>query len=186
MTGAMKHNSRTPRPLDEAQLRDLALYYVGRFATTRVKLQRYLSRKITERGWDGQDPSGAAARVAEQLTSLGYVDDAGWASMTARSLVRRGYGARRVDQSLWAAGVADDDRLESRAIVAETRLISALRLAERRRWGPFAVEAVVDDPHRREKQVATFVRAGHDARIARRILALAPGADISELVDDDR
>ena len=35
---------RVPPPLDEAGLRDLALHYAARFATTRLKLLRYLDR----------------------------------------------------------------------------------------------------------------------------------------------
>lgn len=184
MTGAMTQKRRPLRPLDEAQLRDLALTYVGRFATTRARLERYLRRKIAERGWDGADWDGAAEQVAQAMLNLGYVDDAAWAGMTARALSRRGYGARRIDQSLWAAGVDAADRTESHAIVAETRLDSALRLAQRRRWGPYATAAECD-PRQREKQVAAFLRAGHDVAIARRILSLAPGADISELMNDD-
>ena len=35
-------------------MQDLALRYVGKYATTRAKLAAYLARKLRERGWDGQ------------------------------------------------------------------------------------------------------------------------------------
>ena len=45
---------RKPRPpLNAAKLEELALGYVGRFATSRAKLLSYLKRKLRERGWDG-------------------------------------------------------------------------------------------------------------------------------------
>ena len=41
--------SRKPRPpLDGEKLKELALAYVGRFATTRSKLATYLARKVRE------------------------------------------------------------------------------------------------------------------------------------------
>lgn len=183
MTGAMRRTHRSPRPLDESQLREVALVYVGRFATTRTRLERYLARKITQRGWDASDERAAVERIVGELVALGYVDDAAFAGMTARALSRRGYGGRRVDQSLWAAGVGEEDRAEAQGIIADARVESALKLAQRRRWGPFAAQPE-SDPRQRERQVAAFIRAGHDVGLARRILALAPGADIGELVDE--
>jgi regulatory protein len=38
-------------PLDQAALQELALRYVGKYATTRAKLRAYLGRKLRERGW---------------------------------------------------------------------------------------------------------------------------------------
>lgn len=172
---------RTPAPLTAISLRDLALAYVARFATTRVKLSRYLARKLAERGWDGPAPPDVDG-LAQTMVDLGYIDDAAFAEGQARSLARRGYGRRRIDGATRAAGVADDQRAGAERIAAETRVSSALKLAQRRRWGPYA-QTIETDPVRRDKMVATFLRAGHDAALARRILTLAPG-EIDGLCDD--
>jgi uncharacterized membrane protein (UPF0127 family)/cold shock CspA family protein len=105
---AHRRGKRARPPLDSARLGELALGYVGRFATTRARLSSYLERKVRERGWAGQAPPDFEA-VAEQLASLGYIDDAAFALSKARSLTARGYGSRRVGQSLRAAGVGEDD-----------------------------------------------------------------------------
>ena len=55
---------RQPKPLDRARLDELALAYVARFATSAGKLERYLLRKIRERGWEGDSPADPAAIVA--------------------------------------------------------------------------------------------------------------------------
>lgn len=183
MSEAVRQKIREVRPLDAASLRELALAYVGRFATTRAGLVRYLGRKLRERGWQGDVPPDTAA-LAESLAGLGYVDDAAFAGAKARSLLRRGYGARRIDQALWAAGVADADREEADREAGDGRIASALRLAERKGWGPYAAEAV-SDPKFRQRALAAFVRAGHDARLSRQILALAPGSDVRELMDNE-
>jgi regulatory protein len=162
---------RLPPPLDAAALERLALRYVERFATTRGKLSHYLARKVRERGWDGA-PADVAA-VAERMAALGYVDDRGFAEMKGAALSRRGYGARRVADTLRAAGVAGDDAAEAIGEARDAALDSALALAKRKRFGPFA--AVPADPSVQRKQLAALLRAGHDLAVARRVLACAPG-----------
>src|ERR687894_726980 len=106
--------TRRPRPpLDAGSLNELALAYVGRFATTRAKLRTYLHRKLRERGWDGSGEADLDG-LAERFAALGYIDDAAFAFAKARALTGRGYGLRRVEQSLRSAGVAEGDGGEAR------------------------------------------------------------------------
>lgn len=170
---------RRPKPLDPDALNELALAYVGRFATSRAKLASYLARKLRERGWEADTPADIEGLVAK-LGSYGYVDDRAYAETSARSLVRRGFGKRRVASAMFAAGIDSTDSASALEIVNNARVSAALRLAERRRWGPFADEPLVD-PALREKRIAVFLRAGHDAALARSILALPPGADVEGL-----
>ncbi len=90
------NNPRKPRPpLDAARLDELALSYVGRFATSRAKLLTYLKRKLRERGWGGEGEPPLEG-LADRLVRLGYIDDRAYALAKARSLTGRGYGGRRV------------------------------------------------------------------------------------------
>lgn len=172
---------RRPRPpLTPASLEELALAYVGRFATTRAKLARYLRTKLRERGWDGLEEPPVDA-VVERCARNGFVDDAAYALSKARSLTGRGYGTGRVRQSLRAAGIADDDARPARKLADEEAVEAALRLARRKRIGPFCAQAM--DRPAREKALAAMVRAGHPFGLAKAILALEAGAepDISAL-----
>ena len=177
------NNRRKPRPaLDAASLDELALRYVGRFATTKAKLRSYLSRKLRERGWNGAgEPE--CERVVERLAGLGYVDDAAFALSKSRALTGRGYGAQRVRQSLQVAGVAEEDAGEAREHAERERVDAALRFAQRRRIGPFGTR-VTERPER-EKAIAAMIRAGHSFGIARAIAALEPGSavDVEALAD---
>jgi regulatory protein len=165
--------SRRPRPpLDQGKLDDLALRYVGPFATTRAKLAAYLARKLRERGWAGEGEADAGA-IAERLARLGYVDDAAYALAKTRSLSGRGYGARRVRQSLHAAGVGDEDAAGATELAEAERVEAALRFARRRRLGPFA-QAMPERPER-EKAIAAMIRAGHSFGLARAIVGIEPG-----------
>ncbi|HET9811921.1 MAG TPA: regulatory protein RecX [Sphingomicrobium sp.] len=162
-------------PLDSEKLRELALAYVGRFATTRAKLRSYLGRKVRERGWAGQEAPDVDA-IADRLASLGYVDDAAYALSKSRSLTGRGYGLGRVRQSLRAAGIGEQDSAPARAHAEDEKVESALRFARRRRIGPFAAESA--DRDQRQKALAAMVRAGHGFGLAKAILSLEPGSAI--------
>lgn len=164
---------KKPRPpLDEARLNELALRYVGRYATTRARLTDYLKRKIGERGWAGESGPDVDALVT-RMAELRYVDDAAFAAMKGGSLGRRGYGERRVLESLRAAGVAEEDREDAQETARNSRWDAACVFARRKRIGPFAVALAERDV--REKQLAAFVRAGHDFATARAWVSAAPG-----------
>ncbi|MCW3798213.1 RecX family transcriptional regulator [Sphingomonas sp. BN140010] len=163
---------RAPRPLDEERLRELALHYVGRFATTRAKLAAYLNRKLRERGWAGEGAPDLHVLV-ERLAELGYIDDRAFGVAKAGSLTARGYGTRRVHQALKLAGVTDEDAVDGAAVAEERAADAALRYASRRRIGPFALEP--HDPVQREKALAAMIRAGHDFALARAIVDAKPG-----------
>jgi regulatory protein len=167
---------RKPRPpLNREKLSELALAYVGRFATTRAKLRSYLKRKVRERGWDG-GPAADIDGLAERFAAQGYVDDAAYALSKSRSLTGRGYGLRRVEQSLHTAGVDEADGTAARDLARTDSVESALRFAERRRLGPFANQ--VGDRKSRERALAAMIRAGHGFGLARAILDLPPGTEI--------
>jgi regulatory protein len=171
-----RHKKPRP-PLDAEALERLALYYVGRYATTRAKLASYLQRKVAERGWSAPTPP-PIERLIERFAEAGYIDDAAFASARAASLQRRGYGERRVDQALKAAGIADEDAADAREQMEEAAWSAALRFAERKRIGPYASE-VADRPSR-ERAFAAMLRAGHRMDYVRRLVNAPPG-DMPEL-----
>lgn len=172
---------KPPRPLDAARLNEMALAYVARFATSAGKLSDYLRRKLRERGWEGEGEADIGAIVG-RFVALGYVDDAGFARDKAQSLLRRGYGARRIDQALGAAGIDESLRDESRGSEADARR-AALVMARKRRFGPFGKEEGLD-PAVREKQVAAMLRAGHPLAHAREVVNALSAEALEEWIDE--
>ena len=171
---AMKsdRHKRVVAPLGAQDLERLALSYAGRYAATRAKLRAYLGRKLRERGWGG-DGEPPVERLVERFAALGYVDDRAFAAARAEALGRRGYGARRVDQALRAAGIEEEDGAAARERAREEAWSSALRYAERRRIGPFA--GAPGDRPARDKALAAMLRAGHPLDLARRLVEARPG-----------
>jgi len=154
-----------PPPLDAGGLSDLALRYVGRYATTAAKLQRYLARKLWERGWAGPGEVPVAAIVAK-CVERGYVDDRVFGEAKARTLSAKGFGRLRVGQALGAAGIERDLAREISGTVDGRAAAEAL--ARRRRFGPH--DRLPFDPDRHRKQVAAMLRAGHDMATVRAVL----------------
>ena len=168
---------RKPLPaLDESRLNELALRYVGRFATTRAKLRAYLQRKIRERGW-APERRPDLETIADRFAELGYIDDAAFALAKSRALTGRGYGKRRVAQALRVAGVDEADGETALDHADVEAVTAALRFAERRRLGPYSANATTD-PKDREKALTAMVRAGHGFGLAKAILGLAPGSNV--------
>ncbi len=172
MAMAMQQKRRPRPPLNAAKLEDMALHYVGRFATSRAKLVAYLARKLRERGWDGTDEPPIEA-LANKIVRLGYVDDSAFALSRARSLTGRGYGERRVRQALAQAGIGEGQAVAAQELAEGQAVEAALKFASRRAIGPFAVNA--PDPAQRERALAAMIRAGHRFALARAIIDLKPG-----------
>lgn len=194
---ASRREKRPPRPLSASALNDLALSYVARFATSSAKLQRYLERKLRERGWEGDDGEGAEGApdlpaLVARFVEKGYVDDEAYARARSSDLLRRGYGANRVRQALGQAGIAEGLREKLQPDEAVKRR-AALHLASKRRFGPFGLEPV--PPEKREKQIAAMLRAGHTFDHARTLIYaadetraqewLAEAEELHEDTDDD-
>ena len=178
-----RREKRKPRPLDERALRDLALTYVARFATTSGKLKDYLRRKLRERGvQEGCDLGPVIEELVRDFAERGYIDDAAWARDKAASLAHRGYGGRRIDQALRAAGIEGEEAQRHAPDEVRARS-SVIEFARRKRFGPFgAAQEGLDQRRIEEKQLAAMVRAGHDFHRARKVLDAAGIGELEEWV----
>ncbi len=173
-----RNSTRPPRavqPFDLAGLNALALSYLARYATTRVKLGAYLARKLAERGWGGEGAAPIEAVVA-RCAELGYVDDAGFAAARGAALLRRGFGEKRIALAQRAVGIDAETAAPAREAARDGALEAALAFARRKRIGPFATDPA--EPDKRRRNLAALLRAGHAPDIARRIAYAEPGASI--------
>lgn len=174
MSGDYQHSRRKCKhlpPLDEMTLHNMALSYVGRYATTRARLARYLDRKTRERGWVHQSPPPISEIVA-RFCALGYVNDESFAQSRASVLSGRGYGEGRIKMSLFAAGIDSILAEEASHLDPEAAYQSALAYARRKHIGPFAHDPA--SPEKKRKIMAAMLRAGHSFDLVRTILASDP------------
>lgn len=161
-----------PRPpLDPGLLAELAAGYAARYATTRLKLSRYLAAKLRTRGWNAPEPP-EIAKIIDRLAAAGALSDEVWADGRAETLRRRGMGAGRVRADLGAGGIG---REAAAAAAARGDPLEAARAyARRRRLGVYHQGARDRDGMRRD--MGAMLRAGHAFDVARQALGADPDA----------
>lgn len=171
-----KARSKGPRKATAKYLRNAALYYLDRYATSAANLRRILlgkvERSVRAHGTEREEGAAAVEVLIADFLETGLLDDARYAEGRARALHRRGDSARMIRSQLAAKGVArgDIDRaLENlKDETAEPELAAALAFARRRRIGPYRhAEQRVD---MRDKDLAALGRRGFGYEIARRVV----------------
>lgn len=197
MTGAAvlraggRAGGRAAKPPTPERLRRRALFYLERFAASRERLRRVLSRRArrdaTALELDWPPVEDAIEALLADLERLGLLDDGSFAAARARSLAAKGRPPRRIAQLLAAEGInrplidrALEGLAEEHAAAPDAlELETAIAFARRRRFGPFAPPDGSGKPP--EKALAAFARAGFSSRIARRVLA---AESVDELRED--
>jgi len=168
---------KIPRKATRSHLENAALHYLGRFATSSQNLKHVLLRRVARSTHHHDtDPDEGAVWVDEivaRFLDSGLLDDRVYANGRVRSLHARGNSRKVIRMKLRAKGVEMD--LIDGALDAigdegngDVDLIAALRLAKRRRLGPYR-----NSGHRegcREKDMAALARAGFSYHIARQII----------------
>ncbi len=161
----------------EAALHEAALNHLARYSSTRAGLCRVLNRRIDR--WIAQQPErppdadiaaarAAVTRIVERLAEFGAVNDEAFAEARARRLIRSGHSGRAVAAHLAARGIDPEIRRAAATMDAEQELAAAMKLAWRRRIGPFRNAPPGEGTDRREQGI--LARAGFSQDVARRVL----------------
>ncbi|MGE0657930.1 MAG: regulatory protein RecX [Reyranellaceae bacterium] len=176
---------RRVRNVTAKSLENAALHYLQRFSSSSANLRRVLLRRIERaRRAEAAVADGAEAAIdgiVEKFQRLKLIDDAAYAAGKAISLRRRGSSRRTIGGKLRLAGI-EADQIDSAIEAADEELApaqtsddgpnaelrAALRLAERRRLGPYRPAAERDE--RRTRDLAALARAGFGYDIARRVI----------------
>lgn len=177
---------RMPKPATQERLHRAALHYLERYSSSSENLRRVLQRR-TERsarlhGTDRDEANEWIDAIVERLTAAGLLDDRAYAENRAASLQRRGASRRKIAGMLRQKGVDTDaiaaalDSLERD--IPSPDLDAAIRLARRRRLGPWRTSEAREE--RRERDLAALARAGFSYALAVRVI----DADSPEALED--
>ncbi|MCR6630003.1 MAG: RecX family transcriptional regulator [Magnetospirillum sp.] len=177
--------AKVPSKITPSYLENAALHYLERFASSRGNLHHVLMRKVDRAvaHWGGtrEDHAEQVDAVIAKLARLGYLDDAAYAEARTRTLHRQGKGLRTIRATLAAKGV--DGGTAAAALdalaeeVTEPDLAAAIRLARKRRLGPFRAQGRAE---MRQKDLAALARAGFDFDTCRRVIE----ADSAEVLEE--
>ena len=172
---------RGPRKATPDHLRNAALHYLERFASSEDNLRRVLMRKVWRsahhHGTDTAEGAAAVEDIIRRFRETGLLDDAQYAEARARSLRDRGQTARSIRFKLIEKGVAAAEAEQAIGAIdgadsSGAEREAAVRYARKRRLGPFA------DPERRaarrEKDLAAMARAGFSYDVAQEVVDADP------------
>jgi regulatory protein len=160
---------RGPRKVTPEYLKNSALHYLERFATSSENLRQVLMRKVYRSvQHHDTDPEEGAAMVdalIARFQNTGLLNDTAYAEMRAASLNRSGGSKRMIRAKLAQKGVdagTIDGALDTLAeeVQTEPDEAAAWALARKRRLGPYRPPE--DRPERRERDLAAMARAGFD------------------------
>lgn len=167
--------AKAPSKITPSYLENAALHYLERFASSSANLRRVLMRKVARSaahwGGDAADYAAQVDTVIAKLSRLGYLNDAAYAEAKVRALHRAGKGSRTIRATLAAKGVGAEHAAEALDQLAEDvpapDLAAAIRLAKKRRLGPFRRDG---RDEMRQKDLAALARAGFDFDTCRRVI----------------
>jgi regulatory protein len=177
---------RGPRKATPDYLRNAALFYLERYASSVANLRRLLMAKVARSATaHGTDPAAGAATVETLLAELvrgGLLDDARYAEGRAVALTRRGASIRAIRGRLASKGVAaahiDRALAQVRDEMAEPDLAAALTFARRRRLGPY--RSAANRVEHRERDLAALGRQGFPYEVARRVIEADDAAALED------
>lgn len=182
-----RRQKKIPKRITESYLKNVALWYLERYASSAANLRNVLMRRVRDSSaYHGTDPADGAAMVEELIrryAEAGILNDRLFAETRARSLAARGSSAKMIRRKLMEKGVAAGDIDGALEVVREeggSELDAACRYARRRRIGPF--RSAEKRAETRDRDLAALARQGFSFDIAAKVIdAESPDALDAEL-----
>lgn len=177
---------RDPRRITETYLHNSALYYLQRFATSTAHFRTVMARKIDRscefhKDQNKQDCLALLDTLILKFQDTGLLNDAVYTRGMVQSLRRRGSSSRMIHARLSAKGLGNaliGDAIQAHAGDCadgedgrNAELDAAIRLARRKRIGPYAQDKNPDEKTCR-KWLSMMARAGFSYDMAKNILAM--------------
>lgn len=174
----MSQEQKIPKPITKQSLRNAALRYIDRFATSRENLRQVLMRRVQKSNYyhdtSIQEGIDWIEELLNKLEEAKLINDALYAEGRASSLHRKGSSIKVIRLKLMEKGLSEENITHALdALAEETQSTNlerdaAIALARRRRLGPWR------DPEKREdlkqKDLAAMARAGFSYDLARDII----------------
>ena len=188
-----KRTPRRPRKITKSYLHNSGLYYLERFAASKAHFKTVMKRKVkrsclyhTDQDYD--ECAEMVDALADKFEELGLLNDALYTRGCVEGFRRRGLSRSAILNKMRVKGIDRDATLEVlNHIDAEiydgedlSEKRSALKLARKKKLGPYVVEGKtnhLDDNEKRKAQqraLGAFARAGFSYALSRWVLDLVP------------
>ncbi|WP_417795151.1 regulatory protein RecX [Terasakiella pusilla] len=185
----MSQEQKIPRPVSAQSLRNAALRYIDRFATSRENLRQVLMRRVQKSNYYHDTPLEDGINwintIVDQLEQANFINDQRYAEGRAGALHRKGTSLRVIQMKLKEKGISDQDIAHAlNALSEETQSENlerdaAIALARRRRLGPWRLPEKREDF--KDKDLGALARAGFSYDLARDIIEADSPEDLEEI-----
>jgi regulatory protein len=174
----MSQDKKIPKPVTPQSLRNAALNYIDKFATSRENLRQVLMRRVQKSNYyhdtSVQDGIDWIEELLNKLEEAKFINDRIYAEGRAGALHRKGTSLKVIRLKLIEKGISEDDiafaleALEEETDSDNLERDAAIALARRRRLGPWRLPEKRADF--KEKDLAAMARAGFSYDMAREII----------------
>lgn len=190
-----KKQAKIPKKVTADRLRNIALYYLQRYASSSENLRQVLMRRVRKSTLNHADTDMEQASIwvdaiVADMQQLGYVNDAEYAYNRADSLHRRGTSQSHIRQKLKQKGLSDENiesalnkLLKSHGYHDEqSDLYGAIRYAKRRRIGVYRTHPTPDPYKQKQRDLASLARNGFSFDICKKVLDADNIEDLESLL----
>ena len=170
----LEKKDKPMRKMTKMRIKNIGLYYLKRFESSVANLRSVLRRRVNDYafhtpGFVKQEGYDWIEEVLSDFQRLGYLNDARYSELKIKDYMAAGKSPRYIHGKLREKGI-DENLIEK--LIAEQDFDpfeSALKLARKRRIGPFSANEEIRK-ERRSKDLAILVRAGFDYDVAVKVL----------------
>ena len=187
-----------PKKITYDRLRNIALYYLGRYASSSENLRQVLKRRVQKSAHHHKDTDIEQAHawiddIVTDMIRMGYIDDITYATNKAHSLHNRGTSSRTIYQKLLQKGL-DKNTIETALNSLQenlndgldepqnTDLIAAIKYAKRRRIGVYRIKPAPDPDKQYQRDLASLARNGFPPDICQKILGAESADELDSLL----
>ena len=170
----LEKKDKPMRKMTKMRIKNIGLYYLKRFESSVANLRSVLRRRVNDYAFHTpefvkQEGYDWIEEVLSDFQRVGYLNDARYSELKIKDYMAAGKSPRYIHGKLREKGI-DENLIEK--LIAEQDFDpfeSALKLARKRRIGPFSASEKVRK-ERRSKDLAILVRAGFDYDVAVKVL----------------
>ena len=170
----LEKKDKPMRKMTKVRIKNIGLYYLKRFESSVANLRSVLRRRVNDYafhtpGFAKQEGYDWIEEVLSDFQRLGYLNDARYSELKIKDYMAAGKSPRYIHGKLREKGI-DENLIEK--LIAEQDFDpfeSALKLARKRRIGPFSASEEIRK-ERYSKDLAILVRAGFDYDVAVKVL----------------
>ncbi len=169
-----KTKKSTPKIPTKARLRNIALYYLERFESSKDNLRAVLRRRIDKYVFVNKEYNPEEAYlwvddIVEECAQHNFVNDVRFTNLKISAYLKSGKSRRYIEQKLKQKGIDNKTINQSFDDIEYSEFDVALNFAKKKKIGKFRENKEMQIANR-QKDLASLVRAGFDFDIAVKIL----------------